>query len=138
MLFVHHRRVFMLILSVFCISGCDMQTPADKIQVCFDEVKSATAEFHQNMVEITDQASAERILPELEASHQRLAEAFNALDEATMTSSRGARKIIMEVEDYKKDQRELLRIQFDRLKEDEFVKAVVEPFMRRINAFKAM
>ncbi len=138
MLFVHHRRVFMLILFVFCISGCDTQTPADKIQVCFDEVKSATAEFHQNMVEITDQASAERILPELESSHQRLAEAYNALDEATMTSSRGARKIIMEVEDYKKDQRELLRIQFDRLKEDEFVKAVVEPFMRRINAFKAM
>jgi len=138
MLFVHHRRVFMLILFVFCISGCDTQTPADKIQVCFDEVKSATAEFHQNMVEITDQASAERILPELESSHQRLAEAYNALDEATMTSSRGARKIIMEVEDYKKDQREMLRIQFDRLKEDEFVKAVVEPFMRRINAFKAM
>ena len=51
MLFVHNRRVFILILSVFCISGCDMQTPADKIQVCFDEVKSATAEFHQNMVE---------------------------------------------------------------------------------------
>ena len=90
------------------------------------------------MVDITDQASAERILPELESSHQRLAEAFNALDEATMTSSRGARKIIMDVEDYKKEQRELLRIQFDRLKNDEFVKAVVEPFMRRINAFKPM
>ena len=55
-----------------------------------------------------------------------------------MTSSRGARKIIMDVEDYKKEQRELLRIQFDRLKNDEFVKAVVEPFMRRINAFKPM
>ncbi|MGI9498219.1 MAG: hypothetical protein ACR2NK_19335 [Mariniblastus sp.] len=138
MLFVHRRRVFMLLLAVFCISGCDTQTPADKIQICFDEVKSATTEFHQNMVDITDQASAERILPELESSHQRLAEAFNALDEATMTSSRGARKIIMDVEDYKKDQRELLRIQFDRLKNDEFVKAVVEPFMRRINAFKPM
>ncbi len=137
MLFVH-RRVFMLLLAVFCISGCDTQTPADKIQICFDEVKSATTEFHQNMVDITDQASAERILPELESSHQRLAEAFNALDEATMTSSRGARKIIMDVEDYKKEQRELLRIQFDRLKNDEFVKAVVEPFMRRINAFKPM
>ncbi|GEM_PF-1726080 len=138
MLFVHRRRVFMLLLAVFCISGCDTQTPADKIQICFDEVKSATTEFHQNMVDITDQASAERILPELESSHQRLAEAFNALDEATMTSSRGARKIIMDVEDYKKEQRELLRIQFDRLKNDEFVKAVVEPFMRRINAFKPM
>ncbi len=138
MLFVHRRRVFMLLLAVFCISGCDTQTPADKIQICFDEVKSATTEFHQNMVDITDQASAERILPELESSHQRLAEAFNALDEATMTSSRGARKIIMDVEDYKKAQRELLRIQFDRLKNDEFVKAVVEPFMRRINAFKPM
>ncbi len=88
------------------------------------------------MVEITDQASAERILPELKASHLRLAEAYNALDEATMTSSRGARKIISDVEDYKEEQRELLKIQFDRLKEDEFVKAVVEPFMRRINAFK--
>ena len=138
MLFVHRRRVFMLLLAVFCISGCNTQTPADKIQICFDEVKSATIEFHQNMVDITDQASAERILPELESSHQRLAEAFNALDEATMTSSRGARKIIMDVEDYKKEQRELLRIQFDRLKNDEFVKAVVEPFMRRINAFKPM
>ena len=138
MLFVHRRRVFMLLLAVFCISGCDTQTPADKIQICFDEVKSATTEFHQNMVDITDQASAERILPELESSHQRLAEAFNALDEATMTSSRGARKIIMDVEDYKKAQRGLLRIQFDRLKNDEFVKAVVEPFMRRINAFKPM
>ena len=137
MLFVHSRRV-LLLLAMLCISGCDTQTPADKIQICFDEVKSATTEFHQNMVDITDGTSAERILPELESSHQRLAEAFNALDEATMTSSRGARKIIMDVEDYKKEQRELLRIQFDRLKDDEFVKAVVEPFMRRINAFKPM
>ena len=137
MLFVH-RSWNLLLVTVFCITGCDTQTPVDKIQVCFDEVKIATTEFHQNMVDITDQASAERILPELESSHQRLAEAFNALDEATMTSSRGARKIIMDVEDYKKEQRELLRIQFDRLKNDEFVKAVVEPFMRRINAFKPM
>ncbi|MDA7859161.1 hypothetical protein N9B31_02255 [Mariniblastus sp.] len=138
MLFVHRCRVFMLLVAVVCIVGCDTQTPTDKIQVRFDEVKNATTEFHQNMVEITDKASAERILPELESSHERLAEAFNALDEATLTSSRGARKILIDVEDYKKDQRELLKIQFDRLKEDEFVKAVVEPFMRRINAFKPM
>ncbi len=138
MLFVHRRRVFMLLLAVFCISGCDTQTPADKIQICFDEVKSATTEFHQNMVDITDQASAERILPELESSHQRLAEAFNALDEATMTSSRGARKIIMDVEDYKKEQRELLRIQFDRLKNDEFVKAWLSLLCAGFNAFKPM
>ena len=136
MLFVYRCRVFILLAAVFCISGCNTQSPTDEIQVCFDEVRDATTAFHQNMVEITDQASAERILPELKASHLRLAEAFNALDEATMTSSRGARKIISDVEDYKEEQRELLKIQFDRLKEDEFVKAVVEPFMRRINAFK--
>lgn len=138
MLFVHRSWICMLLVTVFCITGCDTQTPVDKIQVCFDEVKIATTEFHQNMVDITDEASAERILPELKSSHQRLAEAYNALDEATITSSRAARKIIMDVEDYKKEQRELLRIQFDRLKEDKFVKAVVEAFMRRINAFKVM
>jgi hypothetical protein len=138
MLFVYHSRIFILLVAVFCIVGCDTQTSTEKIQVCFDEVKNATNEFHQNMVEITDEASAERILPQLESSHQRLAEAFNALDEATITSSRQARKLIMDVEDYKKEQRELLRVQFDRLKEDEYVKAVVEAFMRRINAFKAM
>ena len=136
MLFVYRCRVFILLAAVLCISGCNPQSPTDEIQVCFDEVRDATTAFHQNMVEITDQASAERILPELKASHLRLAEAYNALDEATMTSSRGARKIISDVEDYKEEQRELLKIQFDRLKEDEFVKAVVEPFMRRINAFK--
>ena len=128
----------MLLVTVFCMTGCDTQTPVDKIQVCFDEVKIATTEFHQNMVDITDEASAERILPELKSSHQRLAEAYNALDEATITSSRAARKIIVDVEDYKKEQRVLLRIQFDRLKEDKFVKAVVEAFMLRINAFKLM
>ena len=128
----------MLLVTVFCMTGCDTQTPVDKIQVCFDEVKIATTEFHQNMVDITDEASAERILPELKSSHQRLAEAYNALDEATITSSRAARKIIVDVEDYKKEQRVLLRIQFDRLKEDKFVKAVVEALMLRINAFKLM
>ena len=138
MLFVHRSWIFMLLVTVFCMTGCDTQTPVDKIQVCFDEVKIATTEFHQNMVDITDEASAERILPELKSSHQRLAEAYNALDEATITSSRAARKIIVDVEDYKKEQRVLLRIQFDRLKEDKFVKAVVEALMLRINAFKLM
>jgi hypothetical protein len=98
-------------------------------------MKSATIGFHEMLQTITDADSAESMLPKLEESHHRLAVSVQALDEAELTSSRSARNVKREITDFKKDQKAMLKVEFDRLKSDKFMKAILEPFLRRINAF---
>ena len=130
------RWVVLLFACLVIIQpGCDRDSPVETLEVCFEEMKSATNEFYALMGEVTDPASAEAMLPKLEESHARLAIASNELDLAEETGSRAARNIKREIADYKAEQRTLLKKEFERLKSDEFVKAILEPFLRRINAF---
>lgn len=128
-----------LILAFICVAsfqiGCNNQSSTEKLQACFDEMKAATVAFQAKMEEITDVASAEAKLPELKSTHKRLAIASHEMDLAEQTSSRAARNLKREIQDFKKEQKELFKQEFERLKSDEFVKAVLEPFLRRINAF---
>jgi hypothetical protein len=131
------NRMFTLLFACFVIiqPGCDRQSAAEKLEIRFEEMKSATDDFCAVMGEITDPASAEAMLPKLEESHQRLAIASNELDLAEETSSRAARNIKIEIAEFKEEQRAVLKKEFERLKSDKFVKAILEPFLRRINAF---
>ena len=126
--------VLVLVLTVLQL-GCDNQSSTEKLEDRFEEMKSATLAFHATMLEVTDAASAEAMLPKLEESHKRLATAVHELDKAEQTSSRAARSVKRDIADFKEEQKALFKTEFDRLKSDEFMKAVLEPFLRRINAF---
>lgn len=130
------RWVVLLFACFFIIQpGCDRESAVENLEIRFEEMKSATNEFHALMGEVIDPASAEAMLPKIEESHARLAIASNELELAEETSSRTARNIKREIADFKEEQRTLLKKEFERLKSDEFVKAIFEPFLRRINAF---
>jgi len=123
-------------LLLFAVqAGCNNTSAVETLQLRFDSMKSATEAFHANLSNTTDLESAERLLDDLKASHKELAESVMLLDEAEQTSSRAARTLKKKVGDYKKEQKQLLKIEFDRIKADEELKAFLEPFLQRINAY---
>lgn len=133
------QRLVALLFALLAIHqlGCGKTTSTDRLATCFEEMKSATIAFHENLVGITDVSSAESLLPELEASHERLAIAVQALDEAGLTSSRQARLVKRDIEDFKTDSKGMIKKELDRLKSDEILKTALEPFLVRINAIQS-
>ena len=114
--------------------GCDRETALERLTLRFDAMKSATTAFHKMLTEVTDAESAEALLPQLEESHQLLAITVQELEEAEITTSRATVNIKREIADLKKEQKALFKAEFERLKSDKFVKAVLEPFLNRLNA----
>jgi hypothetical protein len=123
------------LLSTIGMVGCNSGNPRlEALKSSFADMKSATDSFGDLLEKVQDLKSAEELLPELEASHKRLAISVQALDEASGTSSRSTTMLKTEIVEYKFAQKNRLKKEFTRLKKDKELRTYLEPFLKRCNA----
>ena len=122
------------ILLVAFQNGCNKQTAVEKLQTRLDTMRTSTEAFRDTLAKVTDVATADEHLDELNAQHLVLAESVTRLDEAMTTSSRATRSLKREVVDYKEDIKRRIKIELDRLRKDEALKEHLEDFLQRMNA----